>query len=95
MGYRTTRQADDDIIGTYLDGYRKFGRLQAERYHDGLAKTFGAIAWSPYIARERTEFTPPVRLHRYNAHLIIYRVGNEDILIIRVLHGRQNWEQLL
>jgi toxin ParE1/3/4 len=44
---------------------------------------------------EPTEFTPPVRLHRYNAHLIIYRVGNEDILIIRVLHGRQNWEQLL
>lgn len=95
MTYRTTRQADADIIDIYLWGYGEFGRDQAELYHEGLAATFAVIAAAPRIAREREEFNPPVRLHPYRSNLIIYMADGAGILIIRVPHRRQEWERLL
>jgi len=64
--YRTTRQADQDIIDIYLWGCREFGQPQAERYHEGLAATLDLIAGNPRIARERTEFNPPSACTRIN-----------------------------
>jgi toxin ParE1/3/4 len=95
MTYRTTRQADQDIIEIYLQGNREFGLRQAELYHEGLAATFDLIAANPRMARERPEFTPPVRLHPYQSHLIVYVVDDAGVLIVRVLHGRQEWEKHL
>jgi toxin ParE1/3/4 len=95
MRYRTTRQADDDIIGLYMEGYRKFGRRHAERYHAGLAATFALLAAHPNLSRERPEFDPPIRLHPYHAHLIVFRLTEDAVLIVRVLHARQNWQELV
>lgn len=95
MSYRTTRQADQDIIDIYVRGAADFGVAQAERYHAGLVAVFDLLADNPHIARERAEFNPPVRLHPYQAHMIAYAVHGEGILIIRVLHGRQELERYL
>lgn len=95
MTYRTTRQADQEIIDIYLRGCREFGQRQAELYHDGLARAFDLIATEPRIARERREFTPPVRLHPYKSHLIIYVLDDVGVLIVRVLRRRQEWERHL
>ncbi len=95
MTYRTTRQADADIVDIYLWGCREFGRHQAELYHQGLAATFDLIAAHPRMARERPEFNPPVRLHPYQSHLIVYMLDDDGVLIVRVLHGRQEWEACL
>jgi toxin ParE1/3/4 len=95
MTYRTTRQADQDIIDIYLQGHREFGLRQAERYHEGLAATFDLIAANPRLARERPEFNPPVRLHPYQSHMIVYVVDDAGVLIVRVLQGRQEWEKHL
>jgi toxin ParE1/3/4 len=40
MSYRTTRQADQDIIDIYVRGAADFGVAQAERYHVGLVAVF-------------------------------------------------------
>ena len=95
MTFRTTRRADQDIIDLYVYGASQFGSPQAERYHAGLLALFDLLASNPFIARLRTEFSPPVRLHPYRAHLIVYVEDGQGILIVRVLHGRQDWEQVL
>jgi toxin ParE1/3/4 len=95
MIYRTTRRADQDIIDIYVHGAGEFGVDQAERYHEGLISVFDLLAENPLLARERTEFNPPVRLHPYQAHMIAYVIRDDGILIIRVLHGRQDWERYL
>lgn len=44
------------------------------------------------MARERHEISPPVRIHPFKAHLVVYRVeDNGDILIIRIRHGHEDW----
>ncbi|GJE77642.1 type II toxin-antitoxin system RelE/ParE family toxin [Methylorubrum suomiense] len=72
MTYRTTEAADRDIAGLYADGEAQFGTPQAERYQDGLFDLFDLLADNPRLARERPEFTPPVRIHPYGAHLVVY-----------------------
>lgn len=95
MPYRTTRQADRDIVDIYLRGCREWGQPQAERYHEGLSAVFDLIADNPRMARERFEVDPPVRLHPYQSHLIAYLLDDNGVLIVRVLHGRQDWENRL
>lgn len=94
MTYRTTVEADRDIIEIYVLGAQQFGVAQSERYVDELFDTFELLAENPLMARERRELNPPMRLHPYHAHLIAYLVRDGDILIVRVLHGRQDWQGL-
>ena len=73
----------------------RFGPAQAERYQDGQFDVFRLLAANPKMARERQEFAPPMRLHPYHAHVIVYLEDGAGILIVRLLHGRQDWERAL
>ena len=95
MRIRTTHEADDDISRLYAYGFRQYGEAQANAYLQGLRKLFELLAASPLIARERAEFDPPVRVHRYGSHMVIYRIAGNDILIVRVMSGRQDWQSEL
>lgn len=56
---------------------------------------FDTILEFPALARERTEFKPPVRVRRYQSHLIVYRLDDDHIHIIRVLHGHRDWQAII
>lgn len=94
MIFRTSPQADEDIADLYVAGALRFGVAQAERYQDGLFSAFQMLADNPLMARERRELAPPVRLHPYQAHMIVYVEEGAGVLIVRVLHGRQDWESV-
>jgi len=68
---------------------------QADRYSDALSATFDSIGRMPEIARERTQISPPVRLHPSAQHVIIYRIQDDRIEIMRVLGGKQDWLAIL
>ena len=91
MTYRLSRKAEEDIVAFYVTGVREFGVGQAERYHAGLEHAFTFLSEYPRAARERPEINPPVRVHRYKSHLIVYRLDGGGILIQRVRHGREDW----
>lgn len=94
MKYRTTFEADQDIIEIYVLGAEHFGVAQSERYVDELFGTFELLANNPQMARERRELNPAMRLHPYQAHMIAYTIREHGILIVRVLHGRQDSQGL-
>ncbi len=91
MSYRLSEDADNDIVHLYAEGVKQFGLKQADHYHDALFDMFDLLAVNPEMARERAEFTTPVRVHRFQSHMIIYEIDGNDILIIRVRHGREDW----
>jgi toxin ParE1/3/4 len=95
MVLKTTVRADEDVISIYVYGARRFGLEQADEYHAGLIRTFQFLLEHPYAARERTDLKPPVRLHSYGSHLIVYRIMMDHVLIVRVLHGRSDWQRYL
>ncbi len=85
-GFRTSNAAKDDIrnIGRYTQN--EWGVAQRRRYLDGLNERFAALSASPKMAAERGEFDPPVRIHPYEKHLIVYVIDDNGILVARVLH---------
>ena len=92
MGYRLTAKAAQDIGKIYLNGICQFGPRQADEYHALLENSFRFLARNPHAARERPEFSPPVRIHPVRSHIVIYRVENNgEVLIIRVRHGHEDW----
>lgn len=92
MPYRLTREAEADIIEIAEQGLNRWGLCQAQSYHNGLFEVFDLIASTPAMARQRTELTPPVRVQRYKAHLVIYLFDDVDVMIVRVRHGREDWQ---
>ncbi|KQT65792.1 MULTISPECIES: type II toxin-antitoxin system RelE/ParE family toxin [unclassified Aureimonas] len=96
MTPRLTREAVADLSRLYIDGFETFGSRQADRYAEGLEATLGRIAAYPRMACERPEFDPPLRLHPYGSHLIVYLISeDEDVLVIRILNARQDWQAAL
>ncbi|UXS05313.1 type II toxin-antitoxin system RelE/ParE family toxin [Agrobacterium tumefaciens] len=92
MPFNLSVQAEEDIVSIAEEGIRVFGALVAKRYHDELFALFELIAANPRMARERNEISPPVRIHPFKAHLIVYRtIENGSILVIRIRHGHEDW----
>ena len=91
MAYKLTEKAQSDILTIFAYTTREFGFAQAEKYHTGLEGILDFLAEYPRAARERFEITPPVRIHPYKSHLIVYTIEGKDILVIRVMHGKEDW----
>jgi len=92
MGFRLSLAAEEDIVGIAEQGVRLFGAVQARQYHGELFAIFDLIAASPRMARERLELSPPMRVHPFKAHLIVYQIeADGDVFIVRVRHGHEDW----
>lgn len=82
--------AEADLVEIWTQGAATWGIDQAERYADGLFALFDLLAEFPEMAKEREEFTPPVRIHPSGSHLVIYRREGQGVEVIRILHAHQN-----
>ncbi|RYY26807.1 MAG: type II toxin-antitoxin system RelE/ParE family toxin [Sphingomonadales bacterium] len=91
MTYRISRGASQDLIAIYASSARDFGEAQARQYFFGLESTFKFLADHPRAARERHEIQPPVRAFRYKSHLVIYEIDGNDVVILRIRHGHEDW----
>jgi toxin ParE1/3/4 len=92
VAYRLTLKAEDDIVALTRFGRDNFGVRHAVDYAEGLFDLFELIAANPALSRERTELTPPVRIHRYKAHLVVYMIdGHGEVIIVRIRHGHEDW----
>ncbi len=88
-------QAEADLTGIWDFTAGRWSTEQAERYFTGLNQTLALLCAHPEIARLRTEFTPPVRLHPYRSHLVIFTADEEVLEVIRVVHMRSDWAAVL
>lgn len=93
--YRLTPRALDDLEEIWRYTAETWSIIQADRYTDDLARVFETIATLPTLARERTEFDPPVRIHTHESHLIVYVLTDDHVVILRLLGGRQDWVSIL
>lgn len=93
--YRLSPRAHEDLDEIWRHSAENWSVEQADRYIDGLVQAFEVIVSMPTLARERREFTPPVRIHAHESHLIIYMITPDHVAILRLLGGRQDWVAVL
>ena len=92
MAYKLSLKSEEDILHIYSEGELLFGADKATEYHIKMERVFEFLSENPNAARERNEINPPVRIHPYKSHMIIYIIGHSnEILILRVRHGREDW----
>ena len=81
------------VLHILHEGLVQFGIEQARRYRAGITDAFALLAAFPRLARLRDEIERPIRVHRFEAHLILYDIVDDgSILIVRIRHGREDWQ---
>lgn len=90
MSYRTTFEAEEDIAQIFAFGIAEYGMANAEAYIADLLNLFELIGREPLLMRLRDEYQPAVRLRAFKEHVVVYRDDDGDVLIIRLLYGRQD-----
>ncbi|MBE0581392.1 type II toxin-antitoxin system RelE/ParE family toxin [Devosia sp.] len=95
MAWFIVESAALDMQHIAEDGMLNFGDNHARQYTSKLIDMFERLADMPYLAAERQASQQTVRLMPCGSHNILYVVENEDVVVLRILHGLQNWFDLL
>ena len=95
MAWILTIAAVADLDRVAAEGAIRFGFLQSEAYEQELVAMLDTLAAHPHMASERQASQSLVRLMPCGSYNILYVVENEDVIVLRVLHGLQNWFDLL
>ena len=95
MAWILTSDAVADLDRISAEGALRWGFERSERYELELADMFDQLAAMPHMAPVRQAARSEVRLMPCGSHHVVYVVDNEDVVILRVLHGLQDWFELL
>lgn len=68
----------------------QFGQRVAETYLAGLRAAFDRILEYPRIGPVYPDVVPEIRVLAYRSHRIFYQIDGDVVLIVRLLHKRQD-----
>ncbi len=96
MTHRVAPRAETDLDDIWLYVAKESGSIEiANRLIDTLTNRFFMLAGFPYVGRARDDdFGPGCRSVAVGEFVIVYCVENQDVLILRVVHGRRDLEAL-
>ena len=96
MGHLRTPQADSDLDEIWLYIASNSGSPElADRLIDSITSRFVLLASHPSPGRPRDQdLRPGLRTFAVGNYLIVYRIENGDVRILRVLRGSRNIEAL-
>ncbi len=96
MGHRIAPRAETDLDDIWLYIARESGSMEiATRLVDSITDRFFLLARFPYLGTARDEdLGPGSRTFPVGEYVIVYCVEEEDVLILRVAHGRRDLEEL-
>lgn len=90
MTYILSPEADDDLDQIFDYTEKEFGYKQAVIYLSECEIQFNKLANNPTIGRERPEIRPELYSFPYQSHIIFYRIMQDHIRIVRVIHGSRD-----
>jgi len=96
MGHIRTTQAGSDLNEIWYYVATKSGSLDvADRLIDSITDRFTLLAGYPNMGRARDEdLRLGLRSFPVGEYVILYRIQDEDVLILRVLRGSRDIEAL-
>lgn len=97
MAHRVAPEAEADLDDIWCYIARKTSSFEiADRFTEFLTDRFSLLANHPYIGRRRDEdLRPGLRSFPVRDYIILYRIEDEEVLILRVLQGSGDIRALL
>jgi toxin ParE1/3/4 len=92
MAHRLAPQAVEDLDSIWFYIATESASIEAaNRLIDSFTRRFLLLAQHPYIGRVRDEdFGPGSRSFAVGEYVVIYRVHQPNVLILRVVHGHRD-----
>jgi len=96
MAHYLAPQATADLDDVWYYVAVESGSVEiADRFVDSLTERFFLLAGHPYLGRPRDDdFGIGLRSFPVGEYVIVYLVDGSDVLILRVVHGRRDLEDL-
>jgi toxin ParE1/3/4 len=96
MAHRLSPEAEAELDGIWYYIATESGSIDvADRFIDSLTGRFYLLSLSPYIGRRGDEdLRPGMRSFPVGEYIILYRVEDEDVLILHVVQGSRDIEAL-
>ena len=89
-------QAVADLERIWLDSAERFGLKHADNLHDDFERAFALLATQPFMGADRSAIRPGLRaFSRPPPFIIVYRVAADRLEIVRIFHGKRDYESLL
>lgn len=93
--YVLSQKSQDDINDVYDFGLNRFGESQSINYLIGLKSTFELLLKNPQIGKNRNEIKERLFSFAYDSHIIFFRVYNNHLRIVRILHGSRDLKKFM
>lgn len=91
MGFIRSPQADSDVDSIWYYIATESGSVDvADRLVESITERFFLLAKYPHIGRRRDDLRPGLRSFPIAEYLVIYRVRDADVVILRVLRGSRD-----
>jgi len=96
MGHQRAAEADSDLDDIWYYVVTKSGSVEvADRLIDSITDRFFLLARHPNVGRARDkDLRPGLRSFPVGEYVIVYRVEDEDVVILRVLRGSRDFAAL-
>lgn len=96
MAHLVAPEAEHDLDDIWYYIAINSGSIEiADRFIDSLTHRFYLLSNHPHIGRRRDEeLSPGIRSFPVREYIILYKLLNDEVLIVRVLHGSREIELL-
>ena len=93
--YRLTPRAERDLEEIWRYTAEQWSSEQAETYVDGLIDAMEILAENPSRGRVADDIRKGYRRRNAGAHVIFFKLADDGIVIVRVLHQRMDFDSQL
>jgi len=91
MAHKRAPGADSDLDDIWHYVATESGSAdRADRFVASLTERFYLLSQNPYIGRSREDLRPGLRSFPVLRYVIIYRVEDEDVVILHVFHSSRD-----
>jgi toxin ParE1/3/4 len=97
MAHRVAPEAEVELDNIWYYVAKASGSIEvADRVIDTITERFYLLACYPHIGRHREEdLRPGLRSFPVGEYVIVYRIEEQDVLILHVFRGSRDLEALL
>ncbi|QQV03479.1 MULTISPECIES: type II toxin-antitoxin system RelE/ParE family toxin [Chryseobacterium] len=88
--YILSETADKDLEDIFDYTFEDFGFNQAEKYLLEIEEIFQNLILNPQLGKKRSEIKQDLYSFPKDNHIIFYRILDNHIRIVRVLHGSRD-----
>jgi toxin ParE1/3/4 len=96
MAFRVSPQVESELDDIWLYIATESASIKvADRVVDSITQQFFLLCKHPYSGRRRDDLRAGLRSVTVGSYVVIYRVEENDVVILHVVHGRRDIKEVI